>query len=99
MLKKKKQQEFDTSKEGYEYIGLHFTDEQYEDISNINLLMAYDMYNKGQHIPVHYIILVLKALGLLQTEKVDEICYKNAADYTREEYEQLFQRKYGKFKE
>lgn len=60
---------FDTSKEAWEKIGIYVTEQQYDDLRQINMLMG----DKEHPIPVHYIVLILKAFGLLpdkpQTEK------------------------------
>ena len=57
-------QMFCTGKKDYEDIGIKLTDEQFQDLCNINLL-AYDSL---EYIPVHTILLVLKTLGLIKTE-------------------------------
>lgn len=97
--KKKLAVKFDTSLEGYKYLGINLTEEQYKDLCDINFLVTSDIVNKNQIIPVHYILLVLKTLGLLPTENVNQVSHNDAASYTREEYKQFFQSKYGKLKE
>lgn len=55
---------FDTSKEAWEKIGIYVTEHQYDDLRRINLFMG----DKEHPMPVHYIMAVLKTLGLLPDE-------------------------------
>lgn len=82
--------EINTEKWAYEKIGINFTDEQYEKLCSINLV-AMDERNK--YIPVHFIIMTLKALGLIPTEQVSEISDSettdNAEDIRKNELQQI----------
>lgn len=60
----------DTTMEAYEKIGINLTKKQYEDLIDINILMQ---AKDNKDIPVHFILMTLKALGLIPTELVCEI--------------------------
>lgn len=86
---------FDTSKEAWADIGIYVTDEQYERLRDINLLMA----TEENYIPVHHIMLVLKTLGLLPTETVNEVGDEKRDENLQNDAEDSFEKRYGKIKE
>lgn len=80
----------DTSKDGFEYVGIKLTDKQFEDLCSLNQLIASDDYRK--RVPVFNMVLVLKILGLLPEEMIcNEIESESDVDL-----EELLQRKFGK---
>lgn len=85
-----------TEKWAYEKIGINFTDEQYEKLCKINL-EALDERNK--YIPVHFIIMTLKALGLIPTEQVSEVSDNKSADNAEDIRKNKLQQTVGVFKE
>lgn len=56
----------DTSIEGFEYVGIKLTDEQYEDLTELNIALLTNEDRK--YIPVFNTMLLLKILGLLPKE-------------------------------
>lgn len=86
----------DTSQEGYQYIGINFTNEQYEDMCMINLM---SMSEECKDIPVHSIILVLKCLGLLPPELMRKVSNDQSADNTQGIGNNELQKRYGRFKD
>lgn len=59
---------FLTKKEDYKRIGIELSDQQYEDLQEINLLMQLD---ENSHTPIHYILMVLQILGILPSKDVE----------------------------
>ena len=94
--KKKPQKRIDTSKEGFEYIGVKLTDEQFSDLLTINFMFLDEAMENNWSIPVFYIVLVLKALGLLKTEIPDNESGSDSDDNTTDNSEKKFERKFGR---
>lgn len=67
----------DTSISAYQKIGINFTEKQYEDLVDINILMQ---GKDNKDIPVHFIIMILKALGLIPSELMCKVCDNESAD-------------------
>lgn len=86
---------FDTSKEAWEKIGIYVTDEQYEELRDINLFMP----TQDSPIPVHYIMLVLKALGLLPKSPINDNSQCDKETHSPEYYAGLIKCKYGEVKQ
>ena len=90
----------DTSIEGFEYVGIKLTEEQYEDLCQLNILMKSD---DRKDIPVFNIMIVLKTLGLLPVEmmydKGSECSSNCSTDYSDNNIYNSIQRKFGKFKD
>lgn len=82
---------FKTDKKSLEDIGIFLTDEQYDDLCNINILMQ----TEENRIPVYHILLLLKTLNLLPTtaEKSKDDSGKSAL--TIKEYKEIFKKKFG----
>lgn len=59
---------FDTSKEAWEKIGIYVTEQQYDDLRRINMFMG----DEEHPMPVHYIMAVLKTMGLLPNKSPAE---------------------------
>lgn len=85
----------DTSIEGYKYIGINLTEKQLNDLFAINLMMKGET---GKDIPVHFILLVLKTLGILPPELMCEVGNQDTAQYSEDVSYEEFQKRYGKFK-
>ena len=62
--KKVKPYKVDTSQKGFEYVGIKLSDEQFQDMCNLNLLWA----NDRKDIPVFNMLVLMKVLGLLPSE-------------------------------
>ncbi len=84
----------DTSIEGFRYVGINITDKQYEDLCDLNALIL--MNEHRQKIPVFNTMLVLKILGLLPAEMVNNISHDKSNNDTNEDINETLQRKFGK---
>lgn len=93
MKKKKKKEIFSTSKEDFKKIGIELTDEQYDDLCQINLFMML-----MPDIPVYNILLILKTLGLIPTEMPDNEGRNDGDDNSTKNSHEEFERKFGKIK-
>lgn len=93
MKKKKKKEIFSTSKEDFKKIGIELTDEQYDDLCQINLFMML-----MPDIPVYNILLILKTLGLIPTEMPDNEGRNDGDDNSAKNSHEEFERKFGKIK-
>lgn len=60
----------DTSKEAYKNIGINLSDKQYQNLFYLNILAS---GKDNKDIPIHFILMTLKALGLIPTEQMREI--------------------------
>lgn len=93
MKKKKKKEIFSTSKEDFKKIRIELTDEQYDDLCQINLFMML-----MPDIPVYNILLILKTLGLIPTEIPDNESGNDGDDNSTKNSHEEFERKFGKIK-
>ena len=84
----------DTSISGFEYVGIKLTKEQHEDLQDLNALIT--MNEHRQNIPVFNTILVLKILGLLPSEMVDNVSDDYTDNNSDNNINQSLQRKFGK---
>lgn len=91
--KKKKKEIFSTSKEDFKKIGIELTDEQYDDLCQINLFMML-----MPDIPVYNVLLILKTLGLIPTEIPDNESGNDGDDNSAKNSHEEFERKFGKIK-
>lgn len=87
---------FDTSKEALEEFGILLTDEQYSDLFIINLMMV---GSTGKISPIYCILLILKTLGLIPTKVVEDKTGENRNDDSDNNFQDCFQRKFGRFKD
>ncbi len=85
----------DTSKEAYRKIGINLSNEQYEKLIDINFL-AQGKDNKK--IPVHFILMTLKALGLLPPELMCKVSDGDPADNAENVCNDELQQTVGIFK-
>lgn len=96
-FKKKDSKQIDTSKKGFEYVGINLTEKQYEDLKTLNAMILMDEHR--QNIPVFNTMLVLKILGLLPTEMVRNVSDSNSNDNTDDDFNIFLERKFGKVME
>lgn len=79
----------ETSKEDYKRIGINLSDEQYQNLFYLNMLAN---GNDNKDIPIHFILMTLKALGLIPTEQMGEISdsesTQNSEDICKDELQQ-----------
>lgn len=87
----------DTSIDGIKYIGINLTEQQYEDLQDLNALIL--MNEHRQNIPVFNTLLVLKFLGLLPSEMINNISNNDSDNNTDKNVEQSLERKFGKIKD
>lgn len=84
----------DTSIEGFRYVGINLTEQQFEDLCDFNALIMANEHR--QNIPVFNIILVLKVLGLLPKEMLCDNSSGNAGCNSYEDIQESLQCKFGK---
>lgn len=84
----------DTSIEGFQYVGINLTEQQYDDLSDLNALILANEHR--QNIPVFNIMLALKILGLLPTEMIYDVSNNNTDNNSNENINDTLQRKFGK---
>lgn len=87
----------DTSIDGFRYVGINLTEQQYNDLCDLNMLILADEHR--QKIPVFNTMLVLKVLGLLPPEMVTEVKYSQTDNNTNNDFIDRLQRKFGKFED
>ena len=87
----------DTSIEGFRYAGIKLTEQQYEDLRDLNTLIL--MNEHRQNIPVFNIMLVLKILGLLPPEMVCDSGNSKSDNNSNTNINEMLESKFGKFKD
>lgn len=85
----------ETSKESYKKIGINLTDEQYQNLFYLNMLAN---GNDNKDIPIHFILMTLKALGLIPTEQMREISDSESAQNSEDICKDKLQQSVGIFK-
>lgn len=97
MFKKRKNKvkKIDTSINGYKYIGIKLTQDQYDDLCTINLLMNHTCKEEQ----VHCVLLVLKTLGLIPPELICEVGDNESAGNSENVSDDKFQKRFGRIKE
>jgi hypothetical protein len=93
-FKKRSSKQIDTSRKGFEYVGINLTEKQYEDLKTLNAMILMDEHR--QNIPVFNTMLVLKILGLLPSEMVRNVSNSNSDDNTNNDFNNYLERKFGK---
>ncbi len=91
--KKKKQYRVDTSIDGFRYVGINLTEEQYEDLCQLNMLL---MGESRKNIPVFNIMVLLKTLGLLPQEILCDNRGQNTDNDANNNVDNSLERKFGK---
>lgn len=84
----------DTSIQGYKYIGIKLTEQQFKDLNDLEILVG--MNEHRQKIPVFNTMAVLKVLGLLPPEMIYDVSHDNANNNSNENINEALQRKFGK---
>lgn len=92
--KSNKNKKIDTSIEGFKYVGINITKQQYEDLCDLNMLIMCNENRKN--IPVFNTMLVLKILDLLPTEMICNKCNNNTDSNSYDNIYNSLQRKFGK---
>lgn len=82
----------DTSIDGFEYVGIHLTEEQFSDLQTLNILMQ---EKDRRDIPAFNMMVLLKTLGLLPKN----ISCDNSTDNTNNSNDNLLERKFGRILE
>ena len=93
MINKKRNRKkiaYDTSKKGFEKIGIKLTDEQFEDLCAIN----YRIIGNDKYTSVLSILCVLKTLGLIPEEMQCEP-YQGEPEHYNTEFGTEYQKKFG----
>ena len=94
--KKHKSSEIDTSIEGFRYVGINLTKEQYQDLVALNISL---ISGERDYIPVFNMMILLKILGLLPPEMICDVSESNTSNDSGDDFRNEFQRKFGKFRE
>ena len=84
----------DTSIEGFRYVGINLTEQQFEDLTDLNILIMTNEHR--QNIPVFNIMLVLKILGLLPPEMINEESGDNGDNNSNSDFKEQISRKFGR---
>lgn len=92
--KKVKPYKVDTSQKGFEYVGIKLSDEQFQDMCNLNLLWA----NDRKDIPVFNMLVLMKVLGLLPSEMINDSSRNNTSNDYCNDRKELLQRKFGRIR-
>lgn len=92
--RKNKSTRIDTSIDGFKYVGINITEQQFEDLCDLNMLIMCNENRKN--IPVFNTMLVLKTLGLLPPEMVCDTGNDNSDSNSYEDIYNSLQRKFGK---
>ena len=87
---------FNTSREAYRKIGINLTEEQFEQMTLLNMMMAGDT---GKEVPLHCVLMFLKMLNVLPPEFVCEIGDQNSADDSENARCKEFEQQYGVLKD
>lgn len=85
----------DTTKDGFEYIGINLTDEQYEELCQLNI---FAISPERQEIPVFHMMVLLKIIGLLPSEMINDEGRKYSNYNPDDDFIEYLQRKFGKVK-
>lgn len=86
----------DTSIDGFEYVGIHLTEEQFSDLQTLNILMQ---EKDRRDIPVFNMMVLLKILGLLPENMGSNNSTDNNTDNTNNSNDNLLERKFGRILE
>ena len=80
------------SQKGFEYVGIKLTDQQFQDVCDLNLLWL----DERKDIPVFNMLVLMKILGLLPPEMV---CDSRSSDTDNDSSSNIYEtleRKFGK---
>jgi hypothetical protein len=87
-----KEKSIDTSISGYSNIGIRLSEKQLFDLMCINTMIKTGTFDD---VPVHAIILVLKVLGLLPAEMIDNKSGNHSNDNSNDDIKERFYREFG----
>ena len=94
--KKVKPYHVDTSQKGFEYVGIKLTEQQFQDLCDLNFLW---IGNENRQLsPVFHILVLMKVLGLLPPEMINDRSRNNASNDYCNDRKELFQRKFGRIR-
>lgn len=94
--RKQKYFDIDTSIEGFRYVGINLTKEQYQDLVELNISL---ISGERDYIPVFNMMILLKILGLLPPEMICDVGESNTGNDSSDDFRNEFQRKFGKYRE
>lgn len=83
-----------TSIDGYKYIGINLTKQQFKDLNDLEMLIG--MNEHRQKIPMFNTMAVLKVLGLLPPKMIYDVSNDGTDDNSNENINEALQRKFGK---
>lgn len=86
----------DTSIEGFRHVGINLTKEQYQDLTALNISL---MSGKRDSIPVFNMMILLRILELLPPEMICDAADNQTGNDGCDDFQEEFQRKFGKYKE
>lgn len=90
--KRAKPYRVDTSQKGFEYVGIKLTDQQFQDVCNLNLLWS----DERKDIPAFNMLVLMKVLGLLPPEMVCDSRSNDADNNSASDIYDTLERKFGK---
>ena len=90
--KKVKPYRVDTSKKGFEYVGIKLTDQQFQDVCDLNLLW----FNERKDILAFNMLVLMKVLGLLPPEMVCDSRSNDTDNNSSSNIYETLERKFGK---
>lgn len=85
----------DTTIRAYKKMGINLTEEQYENLVDINILAQ---GNDNKDIPVHFMLMTLKALGLIPSKQMRKISDSKSANNSKDICKDELQQTVGIFK-
>ena len=94
--KKVKPYHVDTSQKGFEYVGIKLTEQQFQDLCDLNFLW---IENENRQLsPVFHILVLMKVLGLLPPEMINDSSRNNTSNDYCNNRKELLQRKFGRIR-
>ena len=90
--KKAKPYRIDTSQKGFEYVGIKLTDQQFQDVCDLNLLWS----DERKDIPAFNMLVLMKVLGLLPPEMVCDSRSSDTDNNSSSDIYETLERKFGK---
>lgn len=90
--KKVKPYRIDTSQKGFEYVGIKLTDQQFQDVCDLNLLWS----DERKDIPAFNMLVLMKVLGLLPPEMVCDSRSNDTDNNSSSNIYKTLERKFGK---
>lgn len=92
--KKSKPYHVDTSQKGFEYVGIKLTEQQFQDLCDLNFLW---IENENRQLsPVFHILVLMKVLGLLPPEMVCDNSSSDTDNNSSSNIYETLERKFGK---